>query len=175
MSNVTYDGKYIVPVQDVSINTSKVRAGDNSVINTLYSININGTLIAHKGSPTTSGTFGNLDDTYCEDLTHVTDKTEEQKLINRAQSDPKPLYYRPAFLREQLDIYLQENDLEYAAEMDPDDFTRWVFPHLFHSRIPRYEAIAKPHGYTVTSQEVSNVRDESDFLQLLETVIARTQ
>ena len=104
----------------------------------------------------------------------VTDKTEEQKLIERAQSDPKPLYYRPEFLREQLDIYLKENGLSYAAEMDPNAFTRWVFPRLFHSRIPRYEAIAKPYGYTVTSQEVSTVRDESDFLQLLETVIART-
>ena len=104
----------------------------------------------------------------------VTDKEEEQKLIARAQSDPKPLYYRPAFLKEQLDIYFQENGLSYAAEMDPDEFTRWIFPRLFHSRIPRYEAIAKPHGYTVTSQEVAKVRDEADFLELLETVIDRT-
>ena len=104
----------------------------------------------------------------------VTDKAEEQKLIERAQSDPKPLYYRPGFLTEQLAIYLAEQGLEYAAEMDPDEFTRWVFPRLFHSRIPRYEAIAGPHGYTVTSQEVAQVRDEADFLDLLETVIART-
>jgi len=104
----------------------------------------------------------------------VTDREEEQKLIERAQSDPKPLYYRPAFLEEQLEIYLQENGLSYAAEMDPDAFTRWVFPRLFHSRIPRYEAIARPHGYTVTSQEVAQVRDEGDFLELLETAIART-
>jgi len=104
----------------------------------------------------------------------VTDSEEEQKLIARAQSDPKPLYYRPAFLKEQLEIYLQENDLGYAAEMDPDEFTRWVFPRLFHSRIPRYEAIAKPFGYTVTSREVAQVRDEADFLQLLEMVIGRT-
>ncbi len=104
----------------------------------------------------------------------VTDQEEEQKLIERAQSDPKPLYYRPAFLKEQLAIYLQENNLEYAAEMDPDEFTRWVFPRLFHSRVPRYEAIAGPYGYTVTSQEVARVRDESDFLELLETAISRT-
>ena len=104
----------------------------------------------------------------------VTDHEEEQKLIERAQSDPKPLYYRPAFLNEQLAIYLQENNLDYAAEMDPDEFTRWVFPHLFHSRVPRYEAIAKPYGYTVTSREVAQVRDEADFLELLETVIGRT-
>ena len=48
-----------------------------------------------------------------------------------------------------------------------------MFPRLFHSRIPRYEAIAGPHGYTVTSQEVAQVRDERDFLALLETAIAR--
>ena len=103
----------------------------------------------------------------------VTDQEEEQKLIKRAQSDPKPLYYRPAFLEEQLAAYLQENNLNYAAEMDPDEFTRWVFPRLFHSRVPRYEAIAQPYGYTVTSREVAQVRDEADFLELLETVIGR--
>ena len=104
----------------------------------------------------------------------VTDQEEEQKLIARAQSDPKPLYYRPEFLREQLRVYLAENDLQYAAEMDPDAFTRWVFPRLFHSRVPRYERIAQ-QGYTVTSREVAQVRDEHDFLGLLETAIARAQ
>lgn len=104
----------------------------------------------------------------------VTDREEEQKLIERAQSDPKPLYYRPAFLEEQLAVYLNENGLAYAAEMDPDEFTRWVFPRLFHSRVPRYDAIAEPYGYTVTSREITQVRDEADFLALLETVIART-
>ncbi len=104
----------------------------------------------------------------------VTDSEEEDKLIRRAQSDPKPLYYRPAFLEEQLAAYLRDQGLEYAAEMDPDAFTRWVFPRLFRSRVPRYEAIAGPHGYTVTSREVAAVRDEADFLALLETAIART-
>jgi hypothetical protein len=104
----------------------------------------------------------------------VTERDEEEALIHRAQSDPKPLYYRPAFLERQLAHYLEERDLRYAAQMDPDDFTRWVFPRLFHSRIPRYEAIAGPHGYTVTSREVSQVRDEADFLELLETAISRT-
>ncbi len=104
----------------------------------------------------------------------VTDKEEEKKLIDRAQSDPKPLYYRPDFLQEQLGIYLQDNGMSYAAEMDPDEFTRWIFPRLFSSRIPRYEAIAQPHGYTVTSREVSEVRDEEDFLQLLESAISRS-
>lgn len=102
----------------------------------------------------------------------VTDEAEERKLIERAQSDPKPLYYRPEFLDEQLAIYLQEQELDYAAQMDPDDFTRWVFPRLFHSRVPRYEEIAR-QGYTVTSREASAVRDERDFLELVEAAIAR--
>ena len=104
----------------------------------------------------------------------VTDQEEERKLIARAQSDPKPLYYRPEFLIEQMQVYLGENGLGYAAEMDPDEFTRWVFPRLFHSRVPRYETIAE-QGYTVTSREVAQVRDEQDFLGLLETAIARSQ
>ena len=104
----------------------------------------------------------------------VTNKEEEQKLISRAQSAPKPLYYRADFLEQQLAVYLEENNMQYAAEMDPDEFTRWIFPRLFHSRIPRYEEIAK-QGYTVTSEEVSKVKNEADFIKLLEAAISREQ
>jgi hypothetical protein len=100
-------------------------------------------------------------------------EADEIKLIKRAQADPKPLYYRPEFLQSALAEYLPARGLEYVAEIDPDDFTRWVFPRLFHSRVPRYEAIARPHGYTVSSEEVAAVRDEQDFLALLEQAIAR--
>jgi hypothetical protein len=99
---------------------------------------------------------------------------DEIKLIERAQADPKPLYYRPEFLRTAVEHYLRASDLEYVAEIDPDDFTRWVFPRLFHSRVPRYEAIARPHGYRVSSTEVARVRDERDFLVLLEEAIVRS-
>ncbi len=104
----------------------------------------------------------------------ITDEEEERKLIARAQSAPKPLYYRPEFLEAELAVYLREKGLAYAAQMDPDDFTRWIFPRLFHSRIPRYEAIARL-GYTVTSRELAEVRDEADFLELLERAIAREE
>lgn len=103
----------------------------------------------------------------------VTSQEDEQKLIDRARSDPKPLYYRPKFLNEYLSVYLEENGLQYAAQMEPDDFTRWIFPHLFHSRQPRYESIARDYGYTVTAEEVSQVRDEHDFNTLIEMAIAR--
>jgi hypothetical protein len=104
----------------------------------------------------------------------VTEKSGEDALITRAQTNPKPLYYRPEFLTEQLRHYLELRGLEYAAQVEPDDFCSWVFPRLFHSRLPRYQAIAEPHGYTVTSHEVAAVRDEQDFLELLESAITRT-
>ncbi len=103
----------------------------------------------------------------------VTTAEEEAELIRRAQSDPKPLYFRPAFLAEHVPRYLRERGLQDIREADPDDFTRWVFPHLFHARQPRYAAIAQPYGYTVTSAEVARVRDEKDFLALVETAISR--
>ncbi|PID49339.1 MAG: ATPase [Proteobacteria bacterium] len=103
----------------------------------------------------------------------VTTAAEEQKLIERAKSDPKPLYYRTAFLQEQLAIYLQESGLQYAAQIEPDEFTRWIFPRLFHSRIPRYEAIVRDYGYTVTSEEVAKVRSEEDFNSLVAAALKR--
>ncbi|WP_411293310.1 ATPase [Thiohalomonas denitrificans] len=98
---------------------------------------------------------------------------DEQELIGRAASDPKPLYYREAFLDEQLAIYRSERRLEYVAQIDPDDFVRWVFPRLFYSRIPRYRAMADSYGYTVTTNELWQVKSEADFLALIETAIAR--
>ncbi len=100
---------------------------------------------------------------------------DEQELIRRAQEDPKPLYYRQAFLDEQLAIYMMEKDLPYVALIDPDDFVRWIFPKLFYSRIPRYEAIADRYGYTVTTEELVDVDTEAAFLELVERVVARQE
>ena len=71
-------------------------------------------------------------------------------------------------------MYFDETGLEYAAQIDPDEFARWVFPRLFHSRLPRYDAIARL-GYTVTSREVEQVQNDADFLELLELAIGRQQ
>ena len=104
----------------------------------------------------------------------VTNAAQEKVLIERAVSDPKPLYYRPEFLEEHLQLYYQETGFEYVAQIDPDEFARWVFPRLFHSRLPRYDAIAKL-GYTVTSEEIDQVQTDYDFLDMLEMAIERQQ
>ena len=98
---------------------------------------------------------------------------DEEALIERALAHPKPLYYREEFLDQQLDHYMQDNEIPYVAMIEPLDFVRWVFPRLFRARIPRYEKIAAENGYTVTSNELSQVRNEHDFLNLLEKVIQR--
>jgi hypothetical protein len=98
---------------------------------------------------------------------------DEQELIRRAGEDPKPLYYREAFLDEQLDIYLRDKGFAYAAQIYPDDFVRWMFSRLFYSRIPRYQAIADRYGYTLTTDELKEVRDEPGFLRLVEKILER--
>ena len=98
---------------------------------------------------------------------------DEKELIRRAAIAPKPLYYREAFLDEQLVEYMQQQNIEYVAQIDPDDFVRWVFPRLFYSRIPRYEAIAKEYGYTITTTELAKVQTEQDFMTLIEQALEK--
>lgn len=100
---------------------------------------------------------------------------DEEELIRRAEGDPKPLYYRESFLDEQLNIYMSERAFDYVAQIDPDDFVRWVFPRLFASRIPRYETIAAQYGYTITTDELSQVGDEAHFLDLVAHALQREQ
>ena len=100
-------------------------------------------------------------------------KEDEAVLIKRAQTAPKPLYYREEFLDQQLALYIEEKQLEYVAMIDPDDFVCWMFPKLFYSRIPRYEKIAEEYGYTISTNELSGISTEQDFLGLIEKALSR--
>lgn len=96
---------------------------------------------------------------------------DEEALIERSINSPKPLYYREDFLDEQLHSYMEIEGIAYTPMIDPLDFIRWVFPRLFRARIPRYETIAERYGYTITTEDLAKVKDEADFLHLLEQVI----
>ncbi len=114
---------------------------------------------------------GNLLDMLAEHTVFIyiqANKEDEKRLIERATAAPKPMYYRAEYLDEQLEIYMQENNLEYVAMINPDDFVRWVFPRLFYARIPRYETIAKKYGYTIKTEDLYKVESEPDFLNLVE-------
>jgi hypothetical protein len=92
---------------------------------------------------------------------------DELDLMHRAETDPKPLYYRDDFLEEQLEIYMQARKFRFSAQINPDEFVRWVFPRLFRARIPRYEHIAGEYGYTISSESIANIRSEMEFLDLI--------
>ncbi len=94
-----------------------------------------------------------------------------RELLRRAEADPKPLYYRPAFLDEQLAVYLAERALKGIEDIRPDDFVLWMFPRLFAARVPRYERIARAHGYTVSANVLAAARTEAEFVNCIEQVL----
>ena len=91
----------------------------------------------------------------------------EQTIIDRAKTDPKPLYYREAFLDEKLEEFLALKNYRSTESIPPDEFVSWIFPELFKSRLPRYQAIADQYGYTVDANDVALVKNEADFIQLI--------
>jgi len=91
----------------------------------------------------------------------------DHMLIERARRHPKPLYYREDFLDEQLTVFMSERGCLEVGQIPPDEFVQWVFPKLFHARLPRYEAIASEFGYTVDAAEIAGVSDEADFIDLI--------
>ncbi|MDD2661062.1 MAG: ATPase [Methylococcales bacterium] len=91
----------------------------------------------------------------------------EQTIIERARTDPKPLYYREAFLDEKLAEFMQLKNYASADVMPPDEFVSWVFPELFKSRLPRYQAIADQYGYTIDANDAAKVKNEADFIKLV--------
>jgi hypothetical protein len=101
--------------------------------------------------------------------------TLEQTIIERSKTDPKPLYYRESFLDEKLTEFMHQKNYPSPDVIPPDEFVSWVFPELFKSRLPRYEAIANQYGYTVDAHEAAEVKNENDFIRLIAAAIARQQ
>ena len=95
-------------------------------------------------------------------------------IINRSKTSPKPLYYREAFLDAKLAEFMQKNDYLDTNVIPPDDFVSWVFPELFESRLPRYQAIADKYGYTLNACDVAKVNNDDDFIRLIAATIAQT-
>jgi hypothetical protein len=92
-------------------------------------------------------------------------------LIERAQTHPKPLYYQADFLKEQLNVYLTENDLTYVAQINPDAFVGWIFPQLLAHRVPKYKAIAEKYGYTIDSEDLYQCKDANEVYDLINGVL----
>ncbi len=97
----------------------------------------------------------------------------EQTIIERAKTDPKPLYYREAFLDQKLSEFMHLKNYASTNVMPPDEFVSWVFPELFKSRLPRYQAIADQYGYTVDANDAATVKNEADFIRLITDALSK--
>ena len=98
------------------------------------------------------------------------DSSIRDELVKRAIKNPKPMFYTEDFLNEHLKIYTDEKNVGQNI-MDPDDFVRWIFPKLLDYRKNKYEKIASEYGYTVSASDVSNIKNENEFLELIENAI----
>lgn len=95
------------------------------------------------------------------------DAAMEKVMVERAQADPKPLYYDEDFLDRHIAEYLELKGLTDTNEMNPDEYVQWVFPHLIAHRRPLYERIAAQYGYTVDASRVLAVKNEQDVMDLI--------
>jgi len=95
------------------------------------------------------------------------DEGMEKMMIERAQADPKPLYYDDDFLTAHISEYLELNGLSHSDEMNPDEYVKWVFPSLIAHRRPLYERITEKYGYTIDASEVLAVKSEQDVMDLI--------
>ena len=96
---------------------------------------------------------------------------DEEKLVERARQQPKPMYYSPEFLQRSLPQYLRERKLDDIASAAPDDFALWAFPRLIAHRRPLYAALAAEHGYTVPARAAQQITSETDFVELVASAI----
>lgn len=92
------------------------------------------------------------------------DEEMEQELIKRAIKHPKPMYYQPQFLDENINVYLKKNNLSAEDEINPDNFSRWIFPRLLEHRKPLYQSIADNYGYTLDAREIMDSHDEMELM-----------
>ena len=100
-----------------------------------------------------------------------TSKETERKLIDRAKRRPKPMYYNPTFFEKALQSYLKENNLSYAAQINPDSFVGWVFPKLVADRLKKYESLASKYGCTIKSEELHDCTSAKDVINLISNAL----
>lgn len=94
------------------------------------------------------------------------------ELVRRFDRAPKPMYYKPEFLVAAWEDYRADTGLAPEA-VDPDAFVRWTYARALAHRQPRYAAMARHWGVSVTADEVAALRGPADFDALIARAIDR--
>ncbi|MGH1456913.1 MAG: hypothetical protein ACRBDI_09045 [Alphaproteobacteria bacterium] len=95
------------------------------------------------------------------------DEDAEQTVLQRAQDYPKPLFFPPSHFQGWLHEYIELYSIDGVEAVDPNNFSRWVFPKLFESRKPKYQALADQYGVTIPSKEFYVMKNSDDFITII--------
>ncbi|QDI75682.1 MULTISPECIES: ATPase [Leisingera] len=98
------------------------------------------------------------------------DEAHTEELVRRFDRAPKPMSYQPQFLDRVWQEYLKENGIA-EGDVDPDAFIRWTYAQALAHRQPRYQAMADNWGITVTADQISAVKDEAGFVDLIASAL----
>lgn len=85
------------------------------------------------------------------------------ELIRRAAIDPKPIYYRPDFLAEEVPDVLTKLKIKEITDADPAEIGQLLYPKLLKHRTARYESISKLTGVTLEMDEVFDIKNEEEL------------
>ena len=94
------------------------------------------------------------------------DKKHKDQLIKRFKANPKPIYYNEHFLNEKWSNFKYINNVD-NKNVDPDKFILYCFEDLLDHRIPIYDSIAKNWGITINADDISKIKNEKDFINLV--------
>ena len=94
------------------------------------------------------------------------DKKHKDQLIKRFKANPKPIYYNEKFLTEKWSNFKNINKVD-NKNVDPNKFILYCFEDLLDHRIPIYDSIAKNWGITINADDISKVKNEKDFINLV--------
>ena len=94
------------------------------------------------------------------------DKKHKDQLIKRFKANPKPIYYNENFLNEKWSNFKNINNVD-NKNIDPDKFILYCFEDLLDHMLPIYDSIAKNWCITINADDISKVKNEKDFINLV--------
>ena len=99
-------------------------------------------------------------------------RKHKEQLIKRFKKDPKPIYYNEDFLNKKWLNFKDEFKVS-NINVDPDKFILYCFEELLDYRTPIYNSIAKNWGITIDADDISKVKNENDFIDLVSHYLSK--
>ena len=99
-------------------------------------------------------------------------RKHKEQLIKRFKKDPKPIYYNEDFLNKKWSNFKDEFKVS-NSNVDPDKFILYCFEELLDYRTPIYNSIAKNWGITIDADDISKVKNENDFIDLISHYLSK--